>query len=380
MALLQFNYESLAKDLAQQGYPNYFLITGSDLLLQKEASEQVQKVVTDTNGYYACEEVELYTDADNFDLKELLLEVNQVGLFGVRKFIKIIVNRNLTTKILEDLKALAQANDKFHVYAFILLNWERKNEKSALYKTFKEQTDCAQIICEPLKGDKYRSWIRRRLRKYNFVFEDNVINFLFERFENNMFTLQQLLEQLKLREIKEITIALIEQTSQEFSDYGVFDLMPYVVAGKVNKACQVLDYLVYQKKESIGLIIGAIRRELFNLYTYRFRHQVDSAAEFMTTPLVANGFAPGTEEQFRRIYWDKEKRRIYEKYLRTLITRDRLYRLFIYLCDIDIASKTCFNLEQTLEHLRIFFEEFCSRSPFSLRSCEIFKDKLLTSI
>ncbi|RIY34407.1 DNA polymerase III subunit delta [Psittacicella hinzii] len=380
MALIQFNYENLSKELEKQGYPNYFLISGNDLLQQKEASEAVQQVVMNENGHYACQEIELYTDADNFDLKELLLEVNQVGLFGVRKFIKIIVNRNLTAKILDDLKALAQANDQFHVYAFILINWERKNENSALYRTFKTQVNCAQITCEPLKGDKYRSWIRRRLRKMNFEFPEEVINFFFERFENNMFTLQQLLEQLQLRNIKQIDIPLIEQISQEFSDYSVFDLMQHVVAGNIRKALQVLDYLVYQKKESIGLIIGIIRRELINIYSYQAQGKVDSPATFMTAPLVTVGFSPQQEQQFKRVYWDKDKRWQYERYLRTTATRDRLYRLFIYICDIDIASKTFMPLEEVMLHLRIFFNEFVHPNPFSLHSCEIFKNKIIAQV
>ncbi|RIY33948.1 DNA polymerase III subunit delta [Psittacicella melopsittaci] len=378
MTLLKFSAETLAKDLAQQGYPNYFLITGADLLLQKEATEAVQKLVTDPQGYYACEEVEIYTDADKYNLNELLLDVNQVGLFGVRKFIKIIINRNVTAKVLSDLKELAQANDQFHVYAFILLNWERKNESSPLYKVFQQQVNCAQIPCEPLSGDAYRSWIRKRLRKYHFTFADNVINFLYERFENNMFMLQQLLEQLRLRDIKEIDIKLIEQTSQEFSDYSVFDLMPYVVAGNIRKAKAVLDYLVYQKGESLGLIIGVMRRDLIRIYSYRSHSQVSSAAEFMTSALAHQGLSPLQNQQFKKFYWDKDKRRYYETYLRTIGSRDRLYRLFIYLCDIDIANKTIFNTDTTVEHLGYFFTEFTSRNPFALRSCEIFKDKYIT--
>lgn len=406
--LLTFEADTLAKTLAQGGaYPNYFLVTGSELQLQKEAVDAITELVMDPQGPYRCEDTELYTDADNYDINDLLMQVNQIGLFGVRKFIRIYCNNKPSPKLLKDLAALSKAGDQFHVYCFILLEWDKKYLKAEFYQTLQQSPmhHCSHIECEPLKGDKYKSWIRNRLRKMRFQANNEIVEFLFDRFENNIFTLQQLLEQLKIRGVKELTIQELEEITQQFSDYGIFDLMPQVIGGNIRKANAILEYLVLQKKESIPKILGIIRNVLFTIYSLRtddynqshkqqgsgyqrkIQQAYNQAAQenlpriddygIMTQFIITGEINEQRLNTIKRLV-NFDKKELLQGAINLFtqrMTREQILRLFNFLADIDLLCKTTISEESALELLKKLFIEFQSLpSTFKLQSYSIIKE------
>lgn len=121
MTILTAAPDKLKSQIKEYGAPHYYLILGDELLLQRETVELITNIACDANGPLQCQEVETFTDVDKYDIEQILMETNQLGLFAIRKLYKFIFNNAPTPQILEDMNKIAKAQDNVHVYMFNFL-------------------------------------------------------------------------------------------------------------------------------------------------------------------------------------------------------------------------------------------------------------------
>lgn len=362
MAILEAKSDDIKSQIKNFGAPHYFLIVGDELLMQSEAVETITEIYTNPKGPMHCEDIMIYTDADKYDLNELLLDANQAGLFGIRKLHKFIFNNKPSEKILNDMAKLAAAQDMFHVYIFNFLQWDKKNDSSKLVKQLEQNpgfTGAFKVICKPLTGDKYVSWIRQRLKKMHFEYEAEVPKYLEEMFEHSMFALQQVLTQLKIRGITQLTIAEINKTASLSSDYTVFDFIDALIYGDLAKVNYIIDYLVFTKKTDTSFIIAMLRNLLLKIYELRNRNSTkNSPVLFISEPFFAEVIEPQQQEKLKKTVFDNKLRKQYSILLSNRINRKWLYEMFVFLTDIEIAMKTRDAEQKIVEFLKQFCLKF----------------------
>lgn len=376
MPIVYPTQKDFAKKLNELGEhaPNYFLIVGPELYLQREATESVQKAA---DTFYTVEEHYTFGD-DEYDFTELKENANNPGLFAMRRYYKFLISKKPTSALLKKLQQIANLKDRFHIYLFVFTQAaEKEISNSGFYRSLAEQNAFC-FNCEKLPAYKFRGWIEQRLREFHFDYENKVVDELEYRFENNLFTLVQILTQLQIRGLHRITAQDIEEASEVFADYNLFDLMTAVLEGNLARANQMLEYLVFEKGESLQTIIGVIRKDMQYLYYCSNVHDVvndDVGIQQLWDLPICNGYISAkVNNMINTLFLDKRKRAAVTNQLKFKLTRPRLCTMLSFISDIEVVSKTRDTPEQVVQHLKNFFMELNGRK--TLQGTDLFLAEL----
>lgn len=313
-------------------HPHYFLIAGDELLLQRETLTGLSSALG-KKPYQVTEQV-LFTN--DYDLEELLGFVNNTGWSGDVRFYKIYIE---DVKKQADLAQVIRENDQVHCYAFIFNKWDKAAKDSAIVKEL-EKVNSLFYNCSSVVGEQYKRWLRQRLQDLKFTFAGDVVDYLYDNYENNMTEVAQLLDQLATREVKTLTIDMLAEVVSQVSEYSVFDLTLALFQGNIVRAFKVYDYLKQHTKTEDIAIIALLRRDLFNIWKSRnlYRQpQPETIADLMQWPL-ADAYSLNSNSHFNAVF--KYYKRTAAINLIPTFSYEKIYKLFNQLADLEIALRT----------------------------------------
>jgi len=253
---LQIKADNLANAL-EGGLKPLYLISGDELLIVQETSDQVIKVAK-SDGFSERVVYQLGVDGGWDGLRE---ESSALSLFASKRLIDVRLPAAKLDK--EASVFLREWCEKPPVDTVLLLRTERllpRQKSSAWFKAI----DSIGIITLvwPVSERELPRWLNERLLKQGIQLDRESLSYFAEKVEGNLLSAAQLIEKLVLSGTQgEVALDKLYGLIEDSSRFGVFDLIDAMMAGRADRTSHVLSVL---REEGVSLfaILGALASQI----------------------------------------------------------------------------------------------------------------------
>ena len=250
----------------KQSKNNLTLLSGDDTLLVEEARDTIIAHAK-ADGFTTRELINVNSASDWADVTNA---TQSMSLFDDKKIIDV---RNPSTKF--DAKAqdalLACATSPNPDTRIIIScgKLTAAQKKAKWFQTLEQHADIT--IIWPIKNHELPKWLSQRLQQHGLSAPADVIHLLIELTEGNLLAANQAIQKLSLLYPKQtITAAQLTSMTHDSSEFNVFDLSNYILAGKTERVIHILSSIQNKDAEST-LVLWALTRDIRLLYSLRHR-------------------------------------------------------------------------------------------------------------
>ncbi|EKD75516.1 MAG: DNA polymerase III, delta subunit [uncultured bacterium] len=247
---MKINQEALCEHLKKKLAPIYW-VSGEETLLIDEVFEKICLRAKENS----FEEKEFFFIEDSsFDFQNFQAHTENLSLFSDKKIIELFI---LTSKIPEKLtKEFVRYGKSFSKETLLLIRsgkLSQAQQNSAWFKALMK--DGVFIPLWPYDFLRLKKWIQQRMKKLNLSCDEESLNLLARRGENNLSALSQDIEKLSiLYENKKLNVQDIESFVEDDSRFQVFDLTDPLLLGQSERALKILEKLKDQGIEVVLIV------------------------------------------------------------------------------------------------------------------------------
>lgn len=273
--VMKFSLNRFYQHLRNQPLASVYLISGDEVLLVEEASNQLREKAF-SEGFL---ERKIYDVDTSFDWNKLFSDSNNLALFSEKMLIELhiahsklgLTGKKLLLHYLDDLSSdqlLLIISNKLESQ-IIRSDWVKRIEKIGIF-----------LPIWPVTYAELPQWIRGRLSERRIKASPEAVQFLANQSEGNLLAAQQWIEKLcimmnildkevsgEVKEIEDVVSVSLDDVISVVTDqghYSIFDLVDYVLLGDVNHVIRIIHYLREEGSEPV-LILWALTRELRTL-------------------------------------------------------------------------------------------------------------------
>lgn len=189
--------------------------------------------------------------------KEISVDNQQGNLFSERQILDIrLQEKNILKDDLELFLDLISTDNSERVVIISSLN--KKIKTSSWFKKISKNIQLFEL--NPIYSNQFKDWIKNEAKKMGLLLNNEEINLIASRNEENLLSAFQELKFLKCLNSKETNFEFIKDSS----DYHIFSLIDCCLSNHVSKSLEVIEILRLNKENEPG-IISVIHQQLDRL-------------------------------------------------------------------------------------------------------------------
>lgn len=248
--------QQLSQSLSNGLAPMY-LISGDEYLLIDEACGQIRETAKE---FDFLEREIIHADA-SFDWQNLLLQANNLSLFGDKAIIELRISKLKINDIGAAVLKTYAANPPLNKLLLIITGKLDAAVQNSLW--FKSVNDSGIVLqIWPLERSQLSSWVANRLHKAGLQLSVEGAQMLIDCTEGNLLALAQEIEKLSLIYGKrKLEVSQIIEVIADDTRFNVFELSNNMLSGDPKRITKILSRLQNDGIEP-AIIIWAITKEL----------------------------------------------------------------------------------------------------------------------
>jgi len=193
--------------------------------------------------------------------EEINIENQQGSLFAEKEIIDIrLQEKNILKDDVDFFLNLLGVDDQDRIVVISSLN--KKIKTSAWFKKISKRLEVFEL--KPVYSNQLKDWIKAEAKKIDLLVNEEGINMIVSRNEDNLLSAYQELKFLKCLDQKNTDFEFIKDSSE----YHVFSLINSCLSNQVSKSLEILDIMKLNKENEPG-IIAVIYQQLDRLEQYK---------------------------------------------------------------------------------------------------------------
>lgn len=252
--------------LKQNKLASLYFLSGDETLLVEEARD---KIILNAKALGFATHHLLTINSAN-DWLNFADAIQSMNLFDEKKIIDV---RNPSTKFDNKTQEMLTAYvSSPSTDTLVIISCQKLTATQKKTKWFQViETHAVVNIIWPLKKQELPRWISQRLQQYRLSASPEISHLLIELTEGNLLATNQAIQKLSLLFPKQsINAAQLASVVHNCSEFNVFDLSNYMLAGKTDRVIHIMTSIQHKEAEST-LVLWALTRDIRLLYTLRHR-------------------------------------------------------------------------------------------------------------
>lgn len=251
----------------QRALKPVFLVAGPELLLREEAVDQIRTTVRQAG----VTQNERWQVDRSFDWEQLDDSGSSLSLFAERKLLELRLptgkpgpkGAKAIGQKVEQLCNESTASESNDMLLVVAEAWDMSSEKTAWAKKFEQHG--LYIPVWLVKTEQLAGWIAQRMRSRGLRAERNAVSFLASQVDGNLLAAAQEIDKLLLANGEgDITLAQVEQSVSDSSQFDAFKLSAALLSGNAGRALRITRSL-RQQNVPMPMVIAALEREFMTL-------------------------------------------------------------------------------------------------------------------
>lgn len=247
-------HQALAQHMQKKAYSLY-LVIGQDTYLIEEALQQIRQALKKSSD---CDEKKLNIQSTE-DWKQVMDEANNYSLFA--DTVLLLIDYDKKTLDAAGKKLLTEYLDQAHARCIIVLRAPNLPARHVSWLTDKDSVLAVAVY--GLTEEAMLQWINSQLKAHSLTVPPGAAAMIQQYTQGNMLATAQLIEKLSLL-YDPGTVLEMEQVSDHVtqqSDHSLYELMDACLAGRADKAIQILRLAASDKTEST-LVLWMFTQEI----------------------------------------------------------------------------------------------------------------------
>ena len=253
--------EQLAHHLAQR-LAKVYCLAGQDPLLLGESEQAIYQAALQ-QGFDEKNNISIDNQTD---WAQLIEACQSVGLFFNKQVLVLNLPENLSAPVQKNLQELSAALNEDVLLILVMPKLTKAFEKQAWFDALNRyDVDAVLVNCQTPNAEDLPRWLKYRIQAMGMTADDEAVQQLCYRYENNLLALKQTLQLLDLlHSDHKLNYHLVIAVAEQSSVFTPFQWIDALLAGKANRAKRILAGLQAEEVQPI-ILLRTLQRELLTL-------------------------------------------------------------------------------------------------------------------